>query len=475
MKFSKKTKIVITVGPASDTYNKIKRLASLGANVVRLNFSHGTHEDHKKKIEIVRDLERNEEFYLPILLDTRGPEIRTGLFENNGVVIKRGQTFRITMKECLGTKDKFSVSHAGMFDDVKIKDRILIDDGNFEAVVMQKDTKNRELVCKAMNTHLVKNRKSINLPASKLSLPYISKQDEEDLKFGCENDVDYIAASFTRRRQDILDIKKVLAKYGKPNIPIIAKIENPEGVENIDDILDIADGIMVARGDLGVEIPTEDVPIIQREFVQKARRLGKPVITATQMLDSMQTHPRPTRAEVSDVFTAISESTECVMLSAESASGEYPFEAVEMQAKIAAKTEKYLDYKKLCEEAYYSSQRGNNDAIANSIANTAILINAKLIVNFTNDGTSAMRLAKARPIAPVLSLSADRKVVLKLGLIWGLYNELIASIPTNIFEMTNMARQYAYNYGLKRGDTIIVTGNIDQTKDNSDFLEIIKI
>ena len=475
MRLQKKTKIVITVGPASDTYNKIKRLAQAGANVVRLNFSHGTHEDHKKKIDIVRDLEKNEGIYLPILLDTRGPEIRTGLFVDGGVVFKKGQTFRISMKECLGTNQKFSVSHPGMYDDVKVKDRILIDDGNFEAVVMQKDQKTHELVCKASNTHLVKNRKSINLPASKLSLPYISKQDEDDLKFGCENDVDYIASSFTRRKQDILDIKKVIAKYGKPNIPIIAKIENPEGVSNIDDILNVADGIMVARGDLGVEIPSEDVPIIQREFVRKARRLGKPVITATQMLDSMQTHPRPTRAEVSDVFTAISESTDCVMLSAESASGEYPLEAVETQAKIARKTEQYLDYKELCDEAYYTSERGNNDAIANSIANTAILTNAKLIVTFTNDGTSAMRLAKARPIAPVLSLSADRKVVLRLGLVWGLYNELITSIPTSIFDMTNMARQYAYNYGLKRGDMIIVTGNIDQTLDNSDFLEIIKI
>ena len=279
MRLQKKTKIVITVGPASDTYNKIKRLAQAGANVVRLNFSHGTHEDHKKKIDIVRDLEKNEGIYLPILLDTRGPEIRTGLFVDGGVVFKKGQTFRISMKECLGTNQKFSVSHPGMYDDVKVKDRILIDDGNFEAVVMQKDQKTHELVCKASNTHLVKNRKSINLPASKLSLPYISKQDEDDLKFGCENDVDYIASSFTRRKQDILDIKKVIAKYGKPNIPIIAKIENPEGVSNIDDILNVADGIMVARGDLGVEIPSEDVPIIQREFVRKARRLGKPVIT----------------------------------------------------------------------------------------------------------------------------------------------------------------------------------------------------
>lgn len=473
---SKKTKIVATIGPATDTYEKMLKLVANGANVFRLNFSHGNHDDHQKRIAIIRDIAKNTGIYIPVLLDTKGPEIRTGLMTNDAVLIKNNHQFRISMKEVLGTEEKISVTHTKLYEDVSIGDHIKIDDGNLDLIIVDKDEKKRELVVKATNEHLLKSRKGVNVPSAKLSMNFISKKDEADLKFGCEHDIDYIAASFTRRADDVLQIKKVLKKYGKPDIPIIAKIENPEGIENIESILEVADGIMIARGDLGVEVPPEMVPIYQHEIIKLCRKLGKPVITATQMLDSMQHHPRPTRAEVSDVAAAVSVSTDAVMLSAESASGLYPFEAVDMQRKIAAAIEPQLDYKEMATAAYNTSEKNNNDAIANSIANTALLIGAKIIVVYTQTGKTAYRVSKARPCCPIISISNNKDTVLRSALYWGIYSHLIhTSMPDFIEEMEALALKIAHDMNIKPGEPIVMAGGTPTGAGKSNFMRIIYV
>lgn len=471
----KKTKIVCTIGPASDNKETLEKLIDAGMNVMRLNFSHGEYKDHLAKINILREIEAERNIIVPIMLDTKGPEIRCHLFENDGVKVERDSIIRISMKEVLGTKEKFSTTHEGLYDDVKVGDHIKIDDGNLNLIIIEKDEENRELVCKAINTHFIKNRKGINAPFARLSMPFISSRDEADLKFGCENDVDCIAASFTRRAQDIIDIKAVLSKFGKPNMPVIAKIENPEGVENIEEILDVCDGVMVARGDLGVEIPPEQVPVIQKEIVTKCRIKGKPVITATQMLDSMQTHPTPTRAEVSDVANAISEGTDCVMLSAESASGDYPVEATSMQAKIAKTMERYLNYERLAQEAFDTSEKNNSDAISNSVANTALLIDARLIVCFSESGSTARRISKSRPICPILAVSNNRESLSILGFSFGVYGCYIPYIPQLIEEMEVFALVKAHLLGIEPGSPIIITGGTPVGVGKTNFMKIIYV
>ena len=473
---TKKTKIVCTIGPASDNEEMIRRLYGAGMNVMRINFSHGTHEEQGRKIAIARKLEK-EGIYIPVALDTKGPEIRTGYMEGGKVEVKTGDIIRLAMgKDIKGTRERIGISYVGLYDDCKEGDSILIDDGNLELKVIDKDESKRELVCKAMNTHPIKDQKGVNAPSTALSMPFISPQDELDLKFGCEQDVDCIFASFTRRPEDILAIKEVLKKYGKPDIPVFAKIENPEGVNKINDILKAADGIMVARGDLGDEIPPEQVPVVQKRIIKLCRQMGKPVITATQMLDSMVTHPRPTRAEVSDVATAIDESSDCVMLSAESASGQYPVEAVTMQAKIAATMEKYLNYEALAKEAYDTSYMENNDAIANSIANTALLIGAKLIVNFTVTGKSSSRISKARPCCPIVSVTNNRTVALRSAFQWGLYPVLIKTpMPDFIEEMEVLALKIARDMGYPSGTPIIIAGGTPTGAGKTNFMRIVNV
>ncbi len=475
LNISKKTKIVCTIGPASQTKEMILKLYEEGMNVMRVNFSHGTHEEQLGKIKIVRELEK-EGIYIPACLDTKGPEIRTGYMQEGGVNVKAGQKMKIMMNPVQGDNEKFSVTYTGLYDDVKISDHILIDDGELDFEVIGKDSNERVILVEAKNDHLLKDQKGVNCPFSRLSMPYISEQDERDLKFGAENDVDAIFASFTRRPEDIYDIKKVLAKYGNPDIPVFAKIENPEGVSKIDQIIDASDGIMVARGDLGVEIPAEEVPVVQRHMIERCRQKGKPVITATQMLDSMQKNPRPTRAEVSDVATAIEESSDCVMLSGESASGKYPALAVAMQSKIAATMEKYLNYENLAKEAYDTSEHSNNDAISNAVANTAALVGAKLIINFTETGKSSARISKARPCCPIISITNSRKTALRSAWLWGVYSVLLkTSMPDFVEEMEVLALKIARNLGLGKGDPIILVGGTPTGAGNTNFMRIVEV
>jgi pyruvate kinase len=473
---SKKTKIVCTIGPASDTPEMIYKLYKAGMNVMRVNFSHGTHEEQLAKVKIARSFESKYGIYIPVALDTKGPEIRTGYMENGQVPVKKGQIMRITAKPMTGTAEKFYCTYEGLYDDVKVGDLILIDDGNLEMIVKEKDEKAHEIVVEAQNNHYIKDQKGMNVPMSRLSMPYISAQDESDLKFGCENDMDAIFASFCRRPEDIRDIKAILAKYGKPDIPVFPKIENPEAVEKIEDIVKAADGVMVARGDLGDEIPPEQVPLVQRKIINLCRKYGKPVITATQMLDSMTAHPRPTRAEVSDVATAVDESSDCVMLSGESASGLYPVESVEMQAAIAAAMEKELPYEKLAQAAFDTSEHTINDAIANSIATTALLINAKLIVNFTQTGNSTKRISKARPCCPIISVTNSRKTALRGAWLWGAYSVYIkTNMPDFIEEMEVLALKLARDLGIEAGAPIIIAGGTPTGAGKTNFMRIVSV
>ena len=377
MNITKKTKIVCTIGPASDTYEKCNELYDAGMNVMRINFSHGSYEEHYKKIEIAQKLYKEQGKIVAIMLDTKGPEIRTHLFENGVAHFDTNQEVRISMTEVLGTNKKFSVTYSELFSDVEVGHHIKLDDGYLDMIVTKKDYDNKEIICRTLNHHTVKDRRGVNCPDTQIQMPYISKKDFDDITWGTKNDVTFIAASFVRTKEDVLEIRKILLDNNRPDMKIIAKIENPQAISNIDSIIEVADGIMVARGDLGVEIPAEDVPVVQRNLIEKCRVAGKPVITATQMLDSMKSNPNPTRAEVSDVANAVLMTTDSVMLSAESASGEYPVEAAAMQAKIANKIEGYLPYSELAKEAFETSNKSNNDAISHAIATTALLIGAK--------------------------------------------------------------------------------------------------
>lgn len=471
----KRTKIICTIGPASDTYETCKELYFAGMNIMRLNFSHGSYEEHYKKIKISKRLEDEDGIIMPILLDTKGPEIRTHDFVGGKALIERDSIVKISMKEVEGTSSLFSVNFPGLFDDVKIGDRIKLDDGNLTLNIIDKDEENKIIITKAYNRHEIKNRRGVNCPDTNISMPYLSEKDINDIIWGCKNSVNFIAASFVRTAEDINEIRKICNENKRNDMQIMAKIENPTAVRNIDEIIEASDAIMVARGDLGVEIPAEDVPVAQLNIIKKCRIAGKPVVTATQMLDSMKTNPNPTRAEVSDVANAVLDGTDSVMLSAESANGEYPVLACSMQAKIADKMEKYLNYELLAREAYETSQKNNNDAIANAVANMASLINAELIVTFSKTSQTAKRISKARPCCPILSVSDSRSACYGSCLSWGVYPILVKSIPEFIEDMEVLAILKAKQVGLKPGAKVILTGGTPVGSGKTNFMKIITI
>ena len=474
---SKKTKIICTIGPASDNKETLEKLLAAGMCCMRINLSHGNHEEHLKKINLLREIEKEQRICVPIMLDTKGPEIRTHDFEGGSATILDKSTVRVSMKPMLGNASKFSVTFENLYDDLSVGNAIRLDDGKLELIVIEKDEENRELVCVAQNTHKIKDKRGVNVPGIHVSMPFISEKDRNDLYFAAHADVDIIAASFVRNANDVREIKGILAEAGKPNIKILAKIENQEALQDLDNIIEEADALMVARGDLGVEIPAEDVPIVQRELIKKCRAVGKPIVTATQMLDSMVSNPNPTRAEVSDVATAVVESTDCVMLSGESANGLYPVEAVTMQAKIAANMEKYLNYQEMAREAYETSLKNKNDAIANSIANTALLIGAKLIVCFTETGRTAYRISKARPCCPIVCVTNNRKTANFSALYWGLYAQHInvPMMPDFIEEMEVIALMAALQQGIPAGSPIIVAGGTPTGSGNTNFMRIVNV
>ena len=455
-----KTKLVATLGPSSSDYETIKELVLAGLDLARINMSHGTYEEHAAKIKIIERLQ-DEGHLVAIMTDLKGPKIRCGNFENDGVQFNEGDITRIVKEDVLGNKERFTTTYKGLYEDLSIGNVFTFDDGVLSFEVIDKEKDNEAIVCKALNSHYLKNRKGLNAPNIKLMNEYISEVDLRDLEFICSQNVDYIAASFVRRQEDIIELKKVLVEHGREDIKIVSKIESPEGVNNINEILEVSNAVMVARGDLGVEVALEDVPFIQKQVIKKCNIAGKPVIVATHMLESMQITPRPTRAEVSDVFNAVLDGADAIMLSGESASGKYPVESVQVQARIAKKAEEILDYEKFASEFYESSNKSQGDAIGISVSKSCLMLDAKLVVIVSNSFTAARKLAKFKIKAPVLAVVKDKDLAITLN---GLYYGITAICNDREQDLTyeekeQLALDLAKKMGVKPKETIIFVGS----------------
>ena len=453
----KKTKIVCTLGPASENEETLRELIKNGLNVCRLNFSHGSHEEHKGRMDLVKKL--REELNMPtaILLDTKGPEIRTGKFDVPEVFLEEGQTFTITMKDVMGDKERCTVSYKGLANDVKPGDTILIDDGLVGLTV--KEVNNDDIVCEVQNSGIVKNHKGVNVPGVKVNLPAITEKDRSDIEFGIEQGIDFIAASFVRKVSDVLAIREILEENNATHIKIISKIENQEGVDNLDEIIEVSDGIMVARGDLGVEIPTEEIPVVQKLMIKKCNEAGKPVITATQMLDSMIRNPRPTRAEVTDVANAIYDGTDAIMLSGETAAGKYPVEAVKTMATIAKRAEETMRNRR----DKINKSKNVTDAISYATCTTAMDLEAKAILSSTASGHTARMVSKFRPDCPIVATTSNESVRRQLALTWGvlpLMREKSANIDQVIVNSIEAAKTSNY---VSKDDVVVITAGGGET------------
>lgn len=474
MRTLKKTKIICTIGPATESVEMITALAQEGMNIVRFNFSHDVQENHLKRMNMVREASEKSGINLAILLDTKGPEIRCGDMENGSVMFAEGDIVRIGFEsDYVGNHDRFTLLVPQVYDDVKVDDYILIDDGKVKLTIIDKD--NGDLVCRVENPGAIKTRKGVNIPNVVLSMPFLSEKDEADIRFGARNNVDFIAASFTRRASDIEDIRRVLREEGKENIQIIAKIENQEGFDNIDSILDVADGAMVARGDLGVEVKTHLVPIYQKQIIKIANKKGKTVITATHMLESMQTNPRPTRAEASDVANAILDGTDAIMLSGESAVGAYPIEAVRTMSEIAVAMESIYPYRQTLEDNIRSSKRTTQDSIGISISETALnLDEVAAVVAFTQSGSTAKRIAKYRPIVPVIAVTFTKEVQASLQATWGI-NPVFSEIKNEMTNDDELASKFAKEFGVKPGEKLILAAGYPSGIGNTNTMKIIEV
>ena len=455
----KKTKIVCTIGPASESEETLEQLMEAGMNVARLNFSHGDHDEHLVRIERIRKMSEKVGVPVGIMLDTKGPEIRTHKMADEVIQLTKGSEVRISMKEVAGTAEKFSVSYDGLINDVEIGMPILLDDGLVELQVASIDEENQEIVTKAINSGTLKNNKGVNVPGASLNLPGLTDKDRSDIEFGIKNGITFIAASFVRRTSDVLEIKDILEKNDALHIQIIPKIENQEGVDNLDDIIAVSDGLMVARGDLGVEIPVEEVPIVQKEMITKCRRAGKPVITATQMLDSMQENPRPTRAEASDVANAIFDGTDAIMLSGETAAGDYPVEAVRTMSNIAIRTEaSLLDQDAYSLKAY--DQEDTTEAIGQAVGHTAKNLNIQTIVAATDSGHTARMISKYRPKADIVAMTFSDSTAQALTLKWGVV-PIVSEKPETTDDMFNLAATYVVDHEFaSEGDLILITAGV---------------
>lgn len=467
-----KTKIVCTIGPASDNKKMLTKLVKAGMNVMRLNFSHGTHPEHLDKMNLIREINKELHTDVSILLDTKGPEIRTGDFVGGKTEFNKGQVVTICIEDIEGTSDRFTITYKDLYKDVKPGGFILVNDGQVELLVDH--VEGTDIVCVCANNGIVKNKRGINVPGIKLGFDYLSEKDIADIIFGCEQGVNFIAASFVRRAQDVLDVKKLLVANGHPEIQIISKIENSEGVDNIDDILKVTDGVMVARGDLGVEVPAEDVPLIQKDIIRKCKSIGKVVITATQMLESMQENPRPTRAEVSDVANAIYDGTDAIMLSGESAQGKYPEEAVMTMNKIALKTEETLDYAGLQRSAIKTAPNDPSEAICMSVAEIAYKFDVAAIVAFTSSGFTAKKMSRYRPKSLIIAATPSEKTTRALTLNWGVKSALCKQMATRV-SMIEYAQILAKEHGIEVGQQIIVTAGTPGVAGTTSYLELVPI
>lgn len=457
-----KTKMIFTIGPASDSEEVLREFIKIGMSAARLNFSHGTHETHKEKIDLIKRLREEMGSSTAIILDIKGPKIRTHNFENDGVVLKEGDDFAfICDDEILGNNKRCSVTYKELYKDVKPGGTILVDDGLL--VFKIKEVCDKTINCTVEVGGMIKNHKGVNVPNVSINLPSITEKDKEDIIFGCENGVDFIAASFIRKASDILDVKKILKEHNGEHIKVIAKIESNEGVNNIDSIIEVTDAVMVARGDMGVEIPIEQVPIIQKKIIKKCNLAGKVVITATQMLDSMIRNSMPTRAEACDICNAIFDGTDGIMLSGESASGNFPIEAAKIMSKIAMETEANLDYSHLSNSNIDPRSLSFADAISYSACRTATAVGAEAIVAATQSGATARLLSKYRPKAPIIAITPNDYVMRGLALNFGVIPVHCKMFNTTD-EILNEAKRVAKNFDfINSGDEIIVAAGMPTT------------
>lgn len=453
----KKTKIICTIGPASESPQVLKELMRAGMNVCRLNFSHGSHKEHLARVENIKNARVEMNLPIALLLDTKGPEIRLGKFSVDEVILKAGDYYTFTTEEMLGDNEKCSISYMDLPNDVEVGSIILVDDGLVEMQVISKTDK--EIKCIVKNNGVIKSNKGVNVPNTKVNLPSITEKDKGDILFAIENDFDFIAASFVRKAEDVYEIRKIIEE-NNADIKIISKIENQEGVENIDKIIEASDGIMIARGDLGVEIKTELIPKIQKEIIRKCNSLGKPVITATQMLDSMIRNPRPTRAEVTDVANAIIDGSDCIMLSGETAAGLYPVEAVSVMRNIAITTETSVDFKESIKNKNKKSEINTMNSISMSTKQIAENLNAKAIICATSSGITPMAISKFRPFIDIIAVTFSEKVRRKLQIYWGV-NSLISQKSQHTDEVIDRSISAALNANcISDGDVVVITAGI---------------
>lgn len=455
----RKTKIVCTLGPATDNPEIMRELVRSGMNVARFNFSHGTYEEHKTRLSLLRATAQELGEPIATLMDTKGPEIRLGAFKNQKAVLVKDSTFTLTSEEVLGDETRVSISFRELPGDLSPGDRVLLDDGLIELRVLS--IEGADIACRVINGGDISDKKGVNVPDIALSMPYISQRDREDILFAIESDFDFIAASFVRTAEDIVDIRKILEERGCHSIRIISKIENAQGVQNIDEILRISGGVMVARGDMGVEIPLEEVPIVQKQIIKKAFGAGKFVITATQMLDSMMKNPRPTRAEATDVANAIYDGTSAIMLSGETAAGKYPVESIKTMARIAERTERDIDYKgRFYHREFYDSRADITNAISHATCTTAYDLEATAIITVTRSGRTARMISKYRPQIPIIGCTYDTKVHRQLNMSWGV-SPLLCEIKENTDELFEHAVSQAQKAGLvSNGDLVVITAGV---------------
>lgn len=466
----RKTKIICTLGPAIDSDEMLKKMIKNGLDCARLNFSHGTHEEQLTRIERVKRVRKELGMYIPIMLDTKGPEIRLRKFEQDSVIVEAGQKFTLYADERLGNKDGISITYPNLASVLKIGTKILIDDGKVEIEVAE--ISGGDIVCKVINGGKLSNNKSINIPGCSIDMPYISERDKSDILFGIENDVDFIAASFVRTKDDVWELRRLLNENGGEEIKIISKIENMQGVENIDDIVEASDGIMVARGDMGVELPYTMLPKIQKDIIKKCFRTGKYVITATQMLESMTKSPRPTRAEVSDIANAIYDGTTGIMLSGESAAGDYPVESVSTMENIAQSTEDVIRYESRFEKSQLFLGNDPLNAICKAATDASYCLKAKVIVSLSRNGRTPKLLSNYRPQCPILAALLNEKACRQLNLAWNI-KPVLAEEKYSTDELLNSGIKVAIKENMAGlGDTIILTCSAAVGDTTTDLMKI---
>ncbi len=473
MEVLKKTKIVCTMGPAIDNPELINELAFAGMNIVRFNFSHDVHENHKRRWEMVRDVAKKNGHNIGILMDTKGPEIRCGEMEDGQVSFATGDLVNIVREKVVGNKEQFHVDSHELFDDIEVGNYILIDDGKMRFDVLENDGQGT-LSCRVANFGVVKTHKGCNVPNVKLSMPYLSERDNQDIRFACQNKVDFMALSFVRRKEDVLTIRKIFEEEGwSPQV--ISKIESQEGFDNLEEILEVSDGIMVARGDLGVEVSTALVPLYQKQMIKLANKIGKPVITATHMLESMVSSPTPTRAEASDVLNSILDGTDAIMLSGESAVGSYPLEAVQTMNRIALAVEEIIPYRENLNKSIETSKRTVQDSIGIAVSEAALNIDdVEAIVAFTTSGNTAKRISKYRPNVPILAVTFSHEVVNSLQAHWGVVPKY-SPIQNDMYNDDELASQVAKEHGIEPGKLVIITAGYPTGSGTTNMMKIVEV